>query len=253
VRLKSLFWLPLVLCLGGAASAEVLINEVAFNEPSGSPDWVELTNAGPQPASIDGWRLSDEDAAAGKEIVIRLSTPVPPGGFVTVYVDAAGTDRTDFAAGAAVVYSGTATTVNLAATEDEVSLYSGVPSSATLVDFTAWVTDGRYDGAADQSRAVAAGVWPEGSAVAADAAKGVSIGRIGPGISGPFPGLRPVRRTPFPTRPHRLHRGNRRSGRRFVTWSSTRWRGAARPHRRPGNGWSFSTAAPAPSSWTVGG
>ncbi len=184
---KLLLIIPFFLAVRGWGN--IVINEVAFDEAPGSPDWVELYNAGPSPVSVDGWRLSDEDAAAGKEIQIQLSTPVPSGAFLLVYVDAAGTDDTGFSNGAAAIYSGTSTTVNLAATEDELSLYSGAPSSTTLVDFVAWVTDGHYDGAGDQSKAVAAGIWSLGDAVSvADTGHGYSIGRLVDGVDTDVPG-----------------------------------------------------------------
>lgn len=163
----------------------VLLNEISFDNPSGTPDWVELFNAGTAPVSLDGWVLTDEDTASGNEIHLAVSTPLPVGAFLTVMVDAVGTDDTDFSDGTGRVYSGTATTVSLAATEDEVSLYRGLPlTSATLVDFVAWVTDGDYGGAADQAEALAAGIWVSGGAVSLTLdpdATGYSIGRRGDG------------------------------------------------------------------------
>ncbi len=158
----------------------VLINEVAFDEPTGSPDWVELHNAGQGPVLANGWVLHDGDAASGNEIHIALSTPLPAGSFLRVFVDAAGADETDFSDGSGTIFSGISTTVNLAATEDEVGLYSGPSlSSSTLVDFLAWVTDDDYNGAGDQAHAVAAGLWNAGEAFSlADPGKGYSLGRI---------------------------------------------------------------------------
>jgi hypothetical protein len=172
------FLLLLIVIVAGV-SADVRINEVAFDEPAGTPDWVELYNDGPEDVFIDGWRLDDHDAAAGNEIVLRLAAPVPPGGFVVVRVDAAGEDDADPSDGLAVLYTGTATTVSLAATEDELALYRApAKSSATLEDFVAWVTDGDYGGLADQSNALSAGRWPPGAAVVLDdAGRGYSVGR----------------------------------------------------------------------------
>lgn len=166
------------LVLAPPLSASVLLNEIAFDEKPG-PDWVELVNAGTTPVSIDGWVLDDADTGAGNAVHLALSTPVPPGCFLTVWIDAAGVDETDFSDGWGAIFSGTATTVNLAATEDEVALFrSAALTPAALVDFVAWVTDPPYGGTGDASTAVAAGLWPADAVVAvSDSGSGYSIGR----------------------------------------------------------------------------
>jgi hypothetical protein len=125
--------------------------------------------------------LDDGDAAVGKQIYLPPGLVMPPGAYLTVMVDAAGVSIGNLSDGSMTVYSGTATTVNLAATEDQVGLYSGRSlSSATLVDFAAWVTDGDYGGAVDRSHvhAFAAGLWPEDGAVDLPRpVKGQSVGR----------------------------------------------------------------------------
>jgi hypothetical protein len=164
----------LLLFLTAPLSAGVLINEISFDQPVGSPDWVELYNPGPEDVSVDGWILDDKDAAAGKQITLHLSGPLPPGSFLVVYVDASGEDETDFSDGKGRVYSGTATTVSLAATEDELYLRDG----EEILDFVAWSTDGRYDGTADATEAVSAGLWPSGKAsLLQDAGSDYSLGR----------------------------------------------------------------------------
>ncbi len=170
--------LLVLLILAARARGAVRINEIAFDQSAG-PDWVELFNPDTSPVLLNGWVLSDMDAAAGNEIHLDFPTPVPPGAFLIVFVDAAGTADVDFADGAGAVYSGTATTVNLAATEDEVALFGGpVPSSGALVDFVAWATDGDYNGIADQSQALAAGIWTASAAVTvSDLGSDYSVGR----------------------------------------------------------------------------
>lgn len=169
--------LGIPLCL----QAGVRINEVAFNEETGSPDWVELFNEGDQPVPVGGWVLDDGDAAVGKQIFLPAGLAMPPRAYLTVMVDADGKTVGDLSTGSMTVYSGTATTVSLAATEDQVGLYSGRSlSSATLVDFAAWVTDGDYGGAVDRSHghAFLAGLWPEDGAVDLPRpVKGQSVGR----------------------------------------------------------------------------
>jgi hypothetical protein len=162
-------------------SASIRINEVAFDEPPGSPDWVELYNAGTSPVSLDGYVLDDGDTGAGKYILIPSGMAVPPRGFLVVYVDAEGESDRDFSNGVGTLYTGTETTVKLAATEDQVALYSQIPlSSATLVDFVSWVTDGDYGGSDDRTQIAAStgGFWPEEGAVELrDEGHGYSLGR----------------------------------------------------------------------------
>lgn len=162
-------------------SASIRINEVAFDEPTGSPDWVELYNAGTGPVLLNGYVLDDGDTGVGKYILLSTEMVLPPHGFLVVMVDANGVSDLDFSDGVGTVYTGTATTVNLAVTEDQVALYSHPAlSSTTLVDFVSWVTDGEYGGADDRTQlAAAAGdFWPADAAVEMrDGGSGYSLGR----------------------------------------------------------------------------
>jgi len=159
-------------------TAGVLLNEIAFDASPG-PDWVELYNASTSPVSIDGWALDDSDTASGNHIPLVLSTPLPAGAFLTVYIEADGINDTDFSDGSGTYYAGTGPTVALAATEDELSVYhTTAPLPTGLVDFVAWVTQPPYGGAVDASTAVARGLWPAGTAVAVDdTGANYSIGR----------------------------------------------------------------------------
>lgn len=180
--------LLVLLILAARARGAVRINEIAFDQSAG-PDWVELFNPDTSPVLLDGWVLSDMDAAAGNEIHLAYATPVPAGAFLVVFVDAAGAPDVDFADGAGAVYSGTSTTVNLAVTEDELALFHGpVLSSGALVDFAAWVTDGDYNGIADQSQALAAGIWTASAAVTlSDLGNDYSVGRRRDGVDADQP------------------------------------------------------------------
>jgi hypothetical protein len=165
--------------------AAVVINEVAFDEPTGSPDWVELYNNGSSAVSVDGWTMDDVDALT--PVTLNLGTPVPAGAFVVVFIDTTGVNETDFSDNVATVYSGTATTVNLAATEDDLALYnSATQNSTTIVDFLSWQTDGLYGDSStssgDQVDPVGAGIWSSGTAVSAnDSGSGYSVGRVSDG------------------------------------------------------------------------
>jgi hypothetical protein len=181
--------------------ASIRINEVAFDQPTGSPDWVELYNAGADPVLLNGYVLDDGDTGAGKYILLPTGMVLPPQGYLVVMVDADGVSDRDFSDGVGTVYSGTSTTVNLASTEDQVGLYSHTPlSSATLVDFVSWVTDGEYGGADDRTQlaAATADFWPaDGAVEMRDGGHGYSLGRrqngagVGPLAFQPF--LHPTR------------------------------------------------------------
>ena len=62
-----------LLLAASSVRAAVVINEVAFDEPSGDPDWIELFNNGGSAVSINNWSLTDQDAVAGNEILISLT------------------------------------------------------------------------------------------------------------------------------------------------------------------------------------
>lgn len=59
-------------------SGKVVISEIAFDPPTGDPEWVEVYNRSPFPISIDGWLIGDERRLA------RLDSTglcIPPSGF----------------------------------------------------------------------------------------------------------------------------------------------------------------------------
>lgn len=193
--------LLLFLLLPALSWGRIVINEVAFDEPTGSPDWIELYNTGPDDAPLQGWTLDDEDAADGNEILLSVSTPLPAGAFLVVFVDAGGADDADFSDGAGAVFSGTATTVSLAASEDELALRS--PDG--VVDFMAWVTDGSYGGSADQADAWAEGVWTAGAVLSlSDTGSGYSIARVTDGADRDAPDDFGARPQPTPGRSNLL-------------------------------------------------
>ena len=142
---------------------------------------MELYNAGTGPVLLNGYVLDDGDTGAGKYILLSTGMILPPQGYLVVMVDANGVSDRDFSDGVGTLHTGTATTVNLAATEDQVALYSHTPlSSATLVDFVSWVTDGDYGGADDRTQLTAAtgDFWPADAAVEMrDGGSGYSLGR----------------------------------------------------------------------------
>ncbi|HWB21689.1 MAG TPA: lamin tail domain-containing protein [Gaiellaceae bacterium] len=59
----------------------IRINEVQASDPSGAPDWVELTNVGSQPVNLSGWVIADDKDSDGD--VIPNGITLNPGAFVT--------------------------------------------------------------------------------------------------------------------------------------------------------------------------
>ena len=139
---------------------DVVINEVVFN-PTGTDqgnEWVELYNTDTETINLAGWTLTDEDAGTVMEMPSDVS--LPAGAFLLWYVDASGANDTDFSDGTGTIYSGTATTVSLTNTNDQVSLYASTTRDAnTIQDFMQYSTNDSVDGT-DAQNAVDAGIWP---------------------------------------------------------------------------------------------
>ena len=147
---------------------QIKINEIMF-DPSGTDagnEWVELYNSSNESVDITGWVLTDEDAT---ERIVLPALNVPAHCFVVVYIDQTGVNDTDFLDSVAHIYSGETTTVSLANTKDEISLYvSESINSKTIIDFSAYSVDGSID-AADYANALAAGIWTENDKINAAA------------------------------------------------------------------------------------
>lgn len=59
----------------------IRINEVQASDPSGAPDWIELTNVGSEPVDLSGWVLTDDKDSDGDVIPSGIS--LNPGAFVS--------------------------------------------------------------------------------------------------------------------------------------------------------------------------
>jgi hypothetical protein len=66
--------------LGGPAPPNVVVNEVVARAADAGPDWIELYNAGEEPADLAGWTLRDENDSAS--LVLPAGTTVGPGAFL---------------------------------------------------------------------------------------------------------------------------------------------------------------------------
>ncbi len=81
--------------LGGAADAQVVINEIMF-APQGSEffdEYIELFNAGDRAVDLTGWRIGDDDetnALVGEAMVLA------PGAYALVMDEGYGTRSTHY-------------------------------------------------------------------------------------------------------------------------------------------------------------
>jgi hypothetical protein len=137
----------------------IVINEVLTVDTGGTNDrdeWVELYNRSRGDVSVTGWRLKDNNYNADLPAVT-----IPSGKFMVVHYSRAGTNDEDFndTDGAAHIFPFVTTNNRLAATGDEVGLYTSTTTdSSTIVDFTAW-TSGTGLG---DTAAAEAGIWTKG-------------------------------------------------------------------------------------------
>jgi len=74
----------------GRAPAGILLNEILFAPPEGQPQWVELVNAGAEPANLDGLVLVNQ---AGERYVLPARVTLPAEGLLLVRFD--GTSQID--------------------------------------------------------------------------------------------------------------------------------------------------------------
>lgn len=158
----------------------VRINEVMFN-PSGTDDgkeWIELYSLDTAMAEIAGWSITDEDATSPGSF--PAGATLPGGKFLVIHLGETGTNDFDYSDSVGHVYF-PSTSISLANTSDQVSLYaSSTTSSATIVDFMQYTTNGTVSEPSDANNAVNAGMWPSTSDAvnAAAAPEGASLRRL---------------------------------------------------------------------------
>lgn len=178
---RSRLVLPFVVVLAGAFLAtatgarflanghpDVVVNEIMVwtvhpdsveyeLEPWESHQWIELYNADSADADVDGWLLGPRNGTPMDPLPIPV--PVPPEACLVVHYTT-GTDDFDFSDGAGHVYLGDAAPFDPLG--DEVGLFAGAPSSASIVDFVSFAHDTTFVEGTLFAHAVAAGIWSPG-------------------------------------------------------------------------------------------
>ncbi len=110
------------------AGQGIHLNEVMFSPDTGDYEWVELTTEGPSAVDMDGYGLTDEDDN-WYMFPVNLP-PVPPGAFVVIVFDGAGSgnDDIDFSDNVATLHTQLGLVDIFEDDTDQVALYSTVQS-----------------------------------------------------------------------------------------------------------------------------
>ncbi|KPK75371.1 MAG: hypothetical protein AMJ89_04620, partial [candidate division Zixibacteria bacterium SM23_73] len=156
----AIIFLFLVFGISTAVSdaEEVVINEVMFYPDTtdtslfGDHEWVELFNPSGT-VNIGGMVISNHD---GSQDAVLPSWDMPESTYLVVHFTT-GTNDSDFSDGEGDYYVGSADVFS--ETMDECALYTGTPSSATIIDFVAWSGDTIYTPGTAHDYAVAALMW----------------------------------------------------------------------------------------------
>jgi lamin tail-like protein/thrombospondin type 3 repeat protein len=139
----------------------VVVNEVLMSPAAGTPEGVELYNAGSGSVDVTGWLVSDEDGSGAGGLAFVV--PQVGGSDLILAPHArtwislsAGTDS------ASALYVPLADPAALDAAADQVALYFRNQRSASrIVDFVAWDSSASHsaDWLADDDLAESAGIW----------------------------------------------------------------------------------------------
>jgi uncharacterized protein YjiK len=155
---SSPYMLTITPVSGGAGEAAVAITEVSPWSSGNSPykaDWWEVTNTGPTPVNLVGWKLDDSSNLLSEAVALEGVTSLAPGqsavfiegstataeAFVSAWFG--GTPPAGFEVG---TYSGSG--VGLSTGGDQVNLFDGAGNHVTGVAFGASTTGQTFDNTA---------------------------------------------------------------------------------------------------------
>lgn len=79
----------------GYDPGSLIINEIMYEPLSGTSEWVEVYNPGPDPADLENWSVRDAPTPSGNRTitVIRAPVNVSPGGYGVIAADSSFFDR----------------------------------------------------------------------------------------------------------------------------------------------------------------
>jgi hypothetical protein len=172
-----------------AAAGQLFISEVAPAAAPGKPAWIELAVNAQQvflpfiarnsSTAISSSSASNEAlptavaSSANTSYALDLNgmrydlpaalPPVPPNGFIVVYIGVTGTDDLDFGDGLATLYASNIDTA-LFQRGGYVALYNTTPSTPTMDDFALW----QENFGARAQQAITEGLWSEGAVLEFD-------------------------------------------------------------------------------------
>ena len=150
----SLLLLPSFACQPHEESEQdgIVINEVVssngvslLDDVHGSPDWIELYNAGDQPIDLFGYTITDDIMDTQKGYTLPAIT-IPANGYVVLYANPTSTDLLEWDGGAVCIgFSLKASGENLALMDDQMQLIQEVTIPALDRDISyARKADGTY-------------------------------------------------------------------------------------------------------------
>ena len=153
----GLFFCGLPTCVvAEETNRTVKINEILFDAlaDDAGKEWIELCNTGSKAVDLNGWQLTSRDGLIATLPACRL----PAGGFLLVKFGS-GTNDIDFSDNAGTCFVVGSPAV-LSDSYDEIGLFRGKPSAATIEDFVAYSRNNVREMGSTYRVAVAASIWP---------------------------------------------------------------------------------------------
>lgn len=146
MKFSSLFTVFIIFIISGAASADVVINEIMYNSP-GTPDveWIELYNSGPNSVELDDYYFIDSDPTHPH---CSLMGDLAPGEYLLVVGDIAAFSAQYPSAGPLNInaFDPAGTGFGLSNGGEAIFLYD---DDGMLVDTVAYDDGGAWPGSAD--------------------------------------------------------------------------------------------------------
>lgn len=143
-------------------------NELYAGMQNYSIEWIEIFNPGTTSQNLASWTISNHN---GNIITSLPNWILPSNSYLTIHFGSGENDN-DFIDSYGHFWTGDDNEF-FDDTEDECALYSGPPSSNTIVDFLSWCSDDNYKTGTAHKYATTAGIWNDG-----DYINTTSLGKI---------------------------------------------------------------------------